>query len=198
MARNTKVVSPSATLDVVVLENAAVEAFKGIDAGMASASKAVLAYVLGCKEAKVTPPVFEAGIARISAAIPGVLKVTAGAYISNAKRIFAADADKLEVAKKSAGTDSIKALAAACPAVSKKGGGTKGEAAKKPDAPKPVLVATKTSAPTTPDDMTQAQWLASVGNMMLVGRKMFPNKRAFIAAIGGIEEMLDEMKPLAA
>ena len=189
MARNTKVVSPSATLDVVVLENAAVEAFKGIDAGMASASKAVLAYVLGCKEAKVTPPVFEAGIARISAAIPGVLKVTAGAYISNAKRIFAADAEKLEVAKKSAGTDSIKALAAACPAVSKKGGGTKGEAAKKPDAPKVDLVATKTPA-TSP--------MLALQNDLVALRKLFANKKAAIALIGEMEDMLDDLKKLAA
>ena len=190
MARNSKsVVTSAATLDVVVLENAAIEAFKGIDAGMASASKAVLAYVLGCKEAKVTPPVFEAGIARISAAIPGVLKVTAGAYISNAKRIFAADTEKLAEAKKAAGTDSIKALAAACPAVSKKGGGTKGEAAKKVDAPKVDLVVTKTPAS---DPMIALQ------NDLLALRKLYASKKAAIALIAGIEEMVDDLKKLAA
>jgi hypothetical protein len=190
MARNTKSVSTSSVvLNVVALEQAAVAAFQGIESGMSAASKAVLAYVLGCKEAKVTPAVFEAGIARISDSIPGVLKVTAGAYISNAKRIFAADEAKLEEAKKSAGTDSIKALAAACPAVSKKGGGTKGEAAKKPDAPKVDLVATKTPA-TSP--------MLALQNDLVALRKLFANKKAAIALIGEMEDMLDDLKKLAA
>lgn len=192
MARNSKsVVTSAAALDVVALEHAAVAAFTSIESGMAAASKAVLAYVLGCKDAKVTPAIFDAGIARISDSIPGVLKVTAGAYISNARRIFAADNEKLAEAKKAAGTDSIKALAAACPAVSKKGGGTKGEAAKKAEAPKAaeVLVATKTPA-TSP--------MLALQNDLVALRKLFSNKKAAIALIGEMEDMLDELKKLAA
>ena len=187
MARNTKSVSTSS---VVALEQAAVAAFQGIESGMSAASKAVLAYVLGCKEAKVTPPVFEAGIARISDSIPGVLKVTAGAYISNAKRIFAADEAKLEEAKKSAGTDSIKALAAACPAVSKaKAEGQTKRAADKVEAPK--VEAPKVSTPATSP-------MLALQNDLVALRKLFANKKAAIALIGEMEDMLDDLKKLAA
>ena len=110
---------PAVTVDLAALEQSAIVAVRSIESGYSAASKAIMAYVLGAKESNATPAVFEAGIARIADAIPGVAKITVGAYISNARRIFAADKVSLAKAVKEAGTDSIKALAGACPAVSK-------------------------------------------------------------------------------
>lgn len=62
-----------------------------------------MAYVIGAKHAGVTPPVFEAGIARISDAIPGIARITVGAYVSNARRIFAASKNDLAKAVEAAG-----------------------------------------------------------------------------------------------
>ena len=141
----------------------------------------------------------EAGMARISDAIPGVAKITVGAYISNARRIFAADKDALAKAVKEAGTDSIKALAAACPVVSKaKSDGQNKKAADKaadkaaaaPAADKAAAAPAVTVSTPTSDPMLAAS------NALVAMRRLAANKKKaklILAAIGEIEDMLQDI-----
>lgn len=186
------------TVNLAALESAAIVAVKSIESGYSAASKAIMAYTLGAKEASATPPVFEAGIARISDAIPGIAKITVGAYISNARRIFAADKEALAKATKEAGTDSIKALAAACPVVSKaKADGQKARAEAKAE-----VKASDPKAPSAPEVKTAAtDPIVSMANALVALRRMANGKkkaRIILATVGEIEDMLDEIKSLMA
>lgn len=177
--------------ELAVLESAAITAVRSIESGYSAASKAIMAYVLGAKEAGATPPMFDAGIARIADAIPGIAKITVGAYISNARRIFSADKDALAKAIDAAGTDSIKALAGACPVVSKAKaeGQTKRAAAsvgpKTPSAPGSVVTKTPTNDP-----------MIAASNALVAMRKLATNKKKaklILAAIGEIEDLLQDI-----
>ena len=187
----------TAAVNLVALEQSAIVAVKSIESGYSAASKAIMAYVLGAKKSNATPPMFDAGIARISDAIPGVAKITVGAYISNARRIFAADKEALAKAVDAAGTDSIKALAAACPVVSraKADGQTKRAEEKKASAPAtPAAPAVTVSTPAS-DPILMAS------NALVAMRKLATSKkkaRIILATIGEIEDMLDEIKSLMA
>ena len=190
----------TATVDLAVLESAAITAVRSIESGYSAASKAIMAYVLGAKEANATPPVFNAGISRIADAIPGIAKITVGAYISNARRIFAADKEALTKAVKEAGKDSIKALASACPAISKakadgqkaraetaKADGQKAraETAKPADVKLPSLVVTKTAA---------ADPMIIIQNALVELRKANNTKKRVLSLIGDLEDVLEEVK----
>ena len=185
--------SAAVAVDLAVLESAAITAVRSIESGYSAASKAIMAYVLGAKESNATPPVFNAGIARIADAIPGIAKITVGAYISNARRIFAADKESLAKAVKTAGTDSIKALAGACPAVSKaKAEGQKARAEAKADAEVKSPSAPTVSTPAT-DPMIAAN------NALVAMRKLAANKKKaklILAAIGEVEDMLQDVADL--
>ena len=187
--------STAVAVDLAVLESAAITAVRSIESGYNAASKAIMAYVLGAKTASATPPVFESGIARISDAIPGIAKITVGAYISNARRIFAADAVSLAKAKKEAGTDSIKALAAACPVVSKaKSDGQNKKAAVKAEATAPTAPAVVVSTPAT-DPMLV------LSNSLVMLRKLAAGKKKaklILAAIGEIEDVMQDIKDMMA
>lgn len=180
---------------IETLRDAAVNAVASIDSGYAAASKAIMALVLGARGAKVTPAVFASALASVEQAVPGVAKITVGAYISNAKRIFACPADKWAEAQKAGGVESLKALAAACPAVhkAKAEGQTKRAADKAADVsaskgePAPVKVTTPASDP-----------LLALQNDLLACRKMFASKRAMLALIGEMEDMLGDLKKMAA
>ena len=183
--------SSAVAVDLAVLESAAISAVRAIESGYSAASKAIMAYVLGAKEASATPPMFDAGIARISDAIPGIAKITVGAYISNARRIFAADAAALAKATKEAGTDSIKALAAACPVVSKaKAEGQTKRAADKAEAAPTVKVSTPATDP-----------MMALNNNLVILRKLAAGKKKaklILAAIGEIEDMVQDIKDMMA
>ena len=182
------------TVDLAVLESSAINAVRSIESGYSAASKAIMAYVIGAKTANATPPMFDAGIARISEAIPGIAKITVGAYISNARRIFAADATALAKAKKEAGTDSIKALAAACPVVSKaKSDGQNKKAADKA-ATAPAAPAVKVSTPAT-DPMLVLNNSLVMLRKIAVGKK---KAKMILAAIGEIEDMMQDIKDMLA
>lgn len=178
------------TVDLAALEQSAIVAVRSIESGYSAASKAIMAYVLGAKEASATPPMFNAGIARIADAIPGIAKITVGAYISNARRIFAADKEALAKAVNEAGTDSIKALAGACPAVSKaKAEGQKARAEAKADA--------EVKAPSAPTVSTSAtDPMLAAKNALVAMRKLAANKKKaklILAAIGEVEDMLQDI-----
>lgn len=181
--------SAAAAVNLAALESAAITAVKSIENGYSAASKAIMAYVLGAKVASATPPMFDAGIARIADAIPGIAKITVGAYISNARRIFAADKEALTKATKEAGTDSIKALAAACPVVSKaKADGQKARAEAKAEATPEVKVSTPTNDP-----------ILAANNALVAMRKLAANKKKaklILAAIGEVEDMLQDIADL--
>ena len=186
--------STAVAVDLAVLESAAITAVRSIESGYSAVSKAIMAYVLGAKTANATPPMFDAGIARISDAIPGIAKITVGAYVSNARRIFAADAAALVKAKKEAGTDSIKALAAACPVVSKAKaeGQTKRAADKAATAPTAPAVVVSTPA-TDP--------MLALNNSLVMLRKIAAGKKKaklILAAIGEIEDMMQDIKDMLA
>ena len=186
--------SAAVAVDLAALESSAINAVRAIESGYSAASKAIMAYVLGAKTANATPPMFNAGIARISDAIPGIAKITVGAYVSNARRIFAADATALVKAKKEAGTDSIKALAAACPVVSKaKSDGQNKKAADKA-ATAPAVPAAVVSTPST-DPML------ALNNSLVMLRKLAAGKKKaklILAAIGEIEDMMQDIKEMLA
>lgn len=185
--------SAAVAVDLAVLESQAIAAVKAIDSGYSAASKAIMAYVLGAKRSGATPPVFESGMARISDAIPGIAKITVGAYVSNARRIFAASKDALDKALSAAGSDSIKALAAACPAVSK----TKAEGQQKRAA-----AAAAPTEPSAPKASTPASDpMLAITNDLVALRKLAANKKKaklILAAIGEIEDMLDDVKSMLA
>ena len=58
--------SAAVAVDLAALESSAINAVRAIESGYSAASKAIMAYVLGAKTANATPPMFNAGIARIS------------------------------------------------------------------------------------------------------------------------------------
>ena len=187
--------SAAVAVDLAVLESAAIAAVRSIESGYSAASKAIMAYVLGAKEANATPPMFEAGIARITDAIPGVAKITVGAYVSNARRIFAADATALVKAKEEAGTDSIKALAAACPVVSK--AKAEGQTKRAAAASTTPTTPTAPTAPTTP----ATDPILALGNDLVMLRKLAAGKKKaklILAAIGEIEDMMQDIKDMMA
>ena len=183
------------TVDLAALEQSAIVAVRSIESGYSAASKAIMAYVLGAKESNATPPMFDAGIARIADAVPGVAKITVGAYISNARRIFAADKESLAKAVKEAGTDSIKALAGACPAVSKaKAEGQKARAETKTE------TASDAKSPSAPVVTTPAtDPLVAANNALVAMRKLAMRKkrsRLILAVIGDVEDLLQEIADL--
>lgn len=182
----------TAAVNLAALESAAITAVKSIENGYSAASKAIMAYVLGAKVASATPPMFDAGIARIADAIPGIAKITVGAYISNARRIFAADKEALTKATKEAGTDSIKALAAACPVVSKaKADGQKARAEAK--------VATAPTAPAVTVSTPASDPILAASNALVAMRKLATGKKKaklILAAIGEIEDMMQDIRDM--
>lgn len=182
------VITSAVSANVGKLESAAIEAVKSIESSYGMASAAILAFVLGCKSAKVQAPVFDAGIARIAEAAPGLALISVRGYVSNARRIWACPADKLaEVMKTVSGLQSI---AKACPAVekAKAEGATKREAVKAEDkadvkaAGVPVVKAADT-------DPTIA-----IANALLMLRKSNAGKRRVLSLIGEFEDLLDELK----
>ena len=185
--------SAAVAVDLAALESAAITAVRSIEAGYSAASKSIMAYVLGAKEANATPPMFDAGIARIADAIPGIAKITVGAYISNARRIFAADKAALAKAVKEAGKDSIKALAAACPVVSKakaEGQTKRAEAKAEAKDATPVVVSTPSTDP-----------MLALNNSLVMLRKLAAGKKKaklILAAIGEIEDMMQDIKDMLA
>ena len=187
------------TVDLAALEQSAIVAVRSIESGYSAASKAIMAYVLGAKEANATPPMFNAGIARIADAIPGIAKITVGAYISNARRIFAANKESLAKAVKEAGTDSIKALAGACPAVSKaKAEGQKARAETKTETKTETASDVKApSAPVVTTPVTDP--LVAANNALVAMRKLAMRKkrsRLILAVIGDVEDLLQEIADL--
>ena len=178
--------------NVVELESAAIAAAKGIESSYGAASSAILAYTLACKSAKVLPPVFDAGIARIAEAAPGIALISVRGYVSNARRIWACDADKLAEVRKT--TNGLQSIAKACPSVSKNGGaGVSKKADKADDAP------VDPKAPSTPAVKTPEDPIVSMANALVALRRMANGKkkaRIILATVGEIEDMLDEIKSL--
>lgn len=188
--------------NIKALEGHAVEAVKAIEVGYSDASKAILAFTIGCRGQ--TPAVFEAGLSRIVDAAPGIATITVRAYASNARRIFGATAEQYSAAAKTAGTDSIKALATACPAMAKKkaSAAVKRESSNKITAEqKKVAAATAAKSGevtvTTPTDDP----LLAVKNDLVRVRRLANGKaksRIILAAIGEIEDMIETIAELLA
>ena len=184
------------------LEKNAISAVQSIEVGYSDASKAILAFTIGCRGQ--TPAVFEAGLSRIVDAAPGIATITVRAYASNARRIFGATAEQYSAAAKTAGTDSIKALASACPAMAKKkaSAAVKRESANKIEAEqKKVAAATAAKSGevtvTTPTDDP----LLAVKNDLVRVRRLANGKaksRIILAAIGEIEDMIETIAELLA
>jgi hypothetical protein len=181
--------------NIKALEGHAVEAVKAIEVGYSDASKAILAYTIGCRGQ--TPAIFEAGLTRISDAAPGVAVITIRAYCSNARRIFAATADQYAAAAKTAGTESIKALSAACPALAKKKSTSAGKRGSSNKITEESKDKSGTVTVTTPD----SDPLLAVKNDLVRVRRLANGKaksRIILAAIGEIEDMIETIAELLA
>lgn len=188
--------------NIKALEARAVDSVKAIEVGYSDASKAILAFTLGCRGQ--TPAVFEAGLSRIVDAAPGIATITVRAYASNARRIFGATAEQYSAAAKTAGTESIKALASACPVMAKKkaSAAVKRESANKIEVEqKKVAAATAAKSGevtvTTPTDDP----LLAVKNDLVRVRRLANGKaksRIILAAIGEIEDMVETIAELLA
>jgi hypothetical protein len=188
--------------NIKALEANAVDAVKAIDAGYADASKAILAFTIGCRGQ--TPAIFEAGLSRIVDAAPGIATITVRAYASNARRIFGATAEQYSAAAKTAGTDSIKALATACPAMAKKkaSAAVKRESSNKITAEQKKLAAeaaakSGTVAVTSPE----SDPMLALKNDLVRVRRLANGKaksRIILAAIGEIEDMIETIAELLA
>lgn len=188
--------------NIKALEAHAVEAVKAIDAGYADASKAILAFTIGCRGQ--TPAIFEAGLARIADAAPGVACITIRAYCSNARRIFAATAEQYSAAAKAAGTESIKALSTACPALAKKKStsAVKRESANKIEAEqKKVAAATAAKSGNVSTATPADDPLLALANDLVRVRKLAAGKaksRVILAVVSEIEDMLETVKEMLA
>lgn len=188
--------------NIRALETHAVDAVKAIDAGYADASKAILAFTLGCRGQ--TPAIFEAGLARISDAAPGVAMITIRAYCSNARRIFAAPKEAYDAAAKTAGTESIKALATACPALAKKkaASAVKRESANKIDAEqKKAAAATAAKSGAVTVTTADSDPLLALANDLVRVRRLAtgkPKSRVILAVVSEIEDMLETVKEMLA
>ena len=181
---------------VLTAEQLAVNAVLAISDTYAGVSKAICAYACVAKENQINPDAFNAGLIRIGDAAPGVAKITVGAYISNARRIFAASMDEYNKAVETAGTDSIKALSEACPAVRK----TKAKKANPANEPVHIVA--------TPEPGTKAansgatlldQVVIEASNNLLAMRRLADGKRKaklILAAIGEMEDMLQDVVEL--
>lgn len=188
--------------NIRALETHAVDAVKAIDVGYADASKAILAFTLGCRGQ--TPAIFEAGLCRIAEAAPGIACITIRAYCSNARRIFGASAEQYATAAKTAGVESIKALATACPALAKKkaASAVKRESANKIEKEEKAASAASAAksgavSVSTPD----GDPLLALANDLVRVRKLAtgkPKSRIILAALGEIEDMLETIKELLA
>lgn len=182
--------------EIKAAEVKAINAVKGIGQGRAAAASAMLAFATTCKADAATPAVFEAGLARIVGAAEGADKITIGGYASNCRRIFACPSDKWAEVQKTVDltTSHIKTVAEACPAVQRAKSDAKKTASAKKKATTPTATdpgAVKVSTPAT-DPMLALQ------NDLLTLRKMFGNKRAALALIGEMEDMLGDLKKMAA
>ncbi len=188
--------------NIKVLEANAVDAVKAIEAGYAAASKAILAFTIGCRGQ--TPAVFEAVLSRIVDAAPGIATITVRAYASNARRIFGATAEQYSAAAKTAGTDSIKALATACPALAKKkaASAVKRESSNKIAAEeKKASAASAAKSGTVTVTTPEGDPLLALANDLVRVRKLAtgkPKSRIILAALGEIEDMLETIKGLLA
>lgn len=187
-----KTKSASAARSFVALFATAKAQCEQISQSYGNASGAILAAVLAAKAEGATPAEFESCLAPIAALATGIVTVTINGYVSNARRIFACPADKFAEAQKAG--NSLQLMAKACPAVhkAKAEAKTKASAEKKAAEPKaaepsPVKVSTPATDP-----------LLALQNDLLACRKMFGNKRAVLTLIGEMEDMLGELKKLAA
>ena len=178
---------------LLTAEQLAINAVLAINDTYAGVSKAICAYACVAKENNISADVFNAGLIRIGNAAPGVAKITVGAYLSNARRIFAASMDEYNKAVETAGTDSIKALSEACPAVRKP------KAKKANPANEPVHIVA-TPEPGTKTVNTGAtlldQVVSEASNNLLAMRRLADGKRKaklILAAIGEMEDMLQDV-----
>ena len=180
---------------VLTAEQLAINAVLAISDTYAGVSKAICAYACVAKENQINPDAFNAGLIRIGDAAPGVAKITVGAYISNARRIFAASMDEYNKAVETAGTDSIKALSEACPAVRK----AKAKAKKASPANELVhIVATPEPGTKTANSGATLldQVVSEASNNLLAMRRLADGKRKaklILAAIGEMEDMLQDV-----
>jgi len=188
--------------NIKALEGHAVEAVKAIEVGFSDASKAILAFTIGCRGQ--TPAIFEAGLSRIVDAAPGIATITVRAYASNARRIFGASTEAYTAAAKTAGTDSIKALASACPALAKKkaASAVKRERANKITAEQKKLAEeSKDKSGEVTVTSPESDPLLALANDLVRVRKLAAGKaksRVILAALGEIEDMLETIKELLA
>jgi hypothetical protein len=188
--------------NIKALEANAVQAVQLIAVGYADASKAILAFTIGCRGQ--TPAIFEAGLTRISDAAPGIATITVRAYASNARRVFAATAEQYAAASKTAGTDSIKALSSACPALAKKkaSAAVKRESANKIDAEqKKVAAATAAKSGAVTTSTPDADPMLALANDLVRVRKLASGKaksRIILAVVSEIEDMLETVKEMLA
>ena len=74
--------------NIKALEANAVSAVQSIEVGYAGVSDAIIAFTIGCRGQ--TPAIFEAGLARIADAAPGIARITIRACCSYARRGFVA------------------------------------------------------------------------------------------------------------
>ena len=193
MSRKSTTVAAS-SINVQALESSAIEAVKAIESSYGAASAAILAFTLGVKEAKVPAPVFEAGIARIAEAAPGIGLISVRGYVSNARRVYACPSDKLaEVMKTVSGLQSI---AKACPAVVK----AKAEGATKREADKAEARGDDPKAASTPKVASaSADPILALSNALVMLRKASEGKkkaRTILAIIASMEELAEEAREM--
>lgn len=194
--KSTKQAKRDVITTVLTAEQLAINAVLAISDTYAGVSKAICAYACVAKENQINPDAFNAGLIRIGDAAPGVAKITVGAYISNARRIFAATMDEYNKAVETAGTDSIKALSEACPAVRKAKAKAK---AKANPANEPVhIVATPEPGTKTANSGATLldQVVSEASNNLLAMRRLADGKRKaklILAAIGEMEDMLQDV-----
>ena len=194
--KQVKQVKQDIITTVLTAEQLAINAVLAISDTYAGASKAICSYACVAKENQINPDAFNSGLIRIGNAAPGVAKITVGAYLSNARRIFAASMDEYNKAVETAGTDSIKALSEACPAVRK----AKAKKAKAENEPVHIVA--------TPEPGTKAansgatlldQVVSEASNNLLAMRRLADGKRKaklILAAIGEMEDMLQDVVEL--
>lgn len=168
---------------------AAIEAVRGIESSYGAAARAILEYALDARASKVTKEAFESGLAQIAQATPGIARVSVSGYLANARRIFAAPKGEAEAAAEKGG--GLQAIAKALPPVQR----TKAIAAKSREATKAEEKEPASKAPSLAPTTPKAA-LAALENDLLALRQQYKGRKAVLALVGEIEDLLDDLKNL--
>lgn len=173
--------------------NSAIEAVAAIATSYGTAASKMLAVALAAREEQVPVTIFEAALITIADTATGVSIVAVRGYVSNARRIYAANQEAFEKAVEAAGDTDFRALAQACPKLTNKG---KKAAPKDAEVSKGEAAAAKV-APKVPTPASKAQAVTALIAAVEAVRKQFADSADILKIIAEMADAAEEIKDAA-